>query len=602
MCCRAIESAQPSIPFTITEATFDLVEEHVRALEYPGYLALSCDDSKLLPALRLHYDATQKTHMLVGGINGPLRVADPEQVRRVMESADVQKGTKVSGHYSSTQMPLDLSVHLKLRLWCLQVPLPKIAPVIVAAIAIPNNLPASQLAEFSETILRGLLARNLRVISCSHDGTETERGTQRLLSGRATSRRTYRVPCTRDSHYDLCIEVPVFDDQPVVFVQDSMHARKTYRNNEFAGSRLMVIGNFTILYRRIRDIAFEDDSPLYRRDVEKLDRQDDNAAARLFSAQTLEYIISKHSDYLGEIVYLFVFGELVDAWQNRLLPHVERLKMALRAHYFVKMWQIYLVHAGYSINRHCLSREALDITRILIESLIALILVHRDYSSTFAIAFPLLPWMHSTEPCEHVFGEARQVVDDFTFLDFHHMVAKLRIKLWEATKLGEASDPKARACGYNHTYLDARGIDMQALSSYPDDLDVQRAALEAFEEAESLFALLGVIPHQLHSCATPSQDLPAAVSQQQPTKLDAHSQPYRSGCVSGYRDDDEIDSEGEDEDDDAIEVSEAAQLHAILQQEERSQWDDGRTMTEDDQLAALAMASVSVSMDEMCRM
>ncbi|CDO78141.1 hypothetical protein BN946_scf184719.g3 [Trametes cinnabarina] len=53
---RAIESEQPSIPFTITERTFQLVQEHIRALDYNGYLVLSCDNSKLLPALRLYYD------------------------------------------------------------------------------------------------------------------------------------------------------------------------------------------------------------------------------------------------------------------------------------------------------------------------------------------------------------------------------------------------------------------------------------------------------------------------------------------------------------------------------------------------------------------
>lgn len=90
-----LESQQPSIPMTISERTFDLVQEHVKALEYPGFLALSCDDSQLLPAWRLYYDAHEKGHFLVGGTDGPLSVPDPAQVRAIMNSTTSQKGKKV---------------------------------------------------------------------------------------------------------------------------------------------------------------------------------------------------------------------------------------------------------------------------------------------------------------------------------------------------------------------------------------------------------------------------------------------------------------------------------------------------------------------------
>ncbi|CDO78140.1 hypothetical protein BN946_scf184719.g2 [Trametes cinnabarina] len=487
---------------------------------------------------------------------------------------------------------------MKLRLWCLQVPLPKIAPIIGAAIAIPSNLSTTELVIYSEKILRGLLSSGLHVVSCSHDGTETEHGVQRQLAQQASDRRSYKIPCPDNPSYDLSLTVPVFEDQPVVFVQDSKHARKTYRNNQCAGGRLITIGNTTVLYRRIWEVAFEDDSPLYHRDVEKLDRQDDNAAARLFSAETLEYIIKKHPDYLGEIVYLFVFGELVDAWQSRSIPHIEHIKMALRAHYFVKMWETYLDHAGYVKSRHCLSREALDITQILVESVISLILVHRDYSSSHAVPFPLALWLHSTEPCEHVFGSGREVVEDFTFLDFHFMVSKLYIKLSEAAKLGVASDPKARASGYNHTYLDTRNIDLHALSTYPDDELIDGAAVEAFEEAESLIALLGIIPSQLHACLSRRT--------QKATTTRSLLPPISLGNTTAFQRTPEDDEEEEALDPDAefqddVELSAAAELQGILQSEESSQWEDKRTSHEDDHFMTLAMASVSMSMDDMCR-
>ena len=74
---------------------FDFIKQHLHALKYPGMLALSCDDTKLLPSMSLYYNHTEQCHMLVGGIDGPLRVADPENVREILENTASKEGTKV---------------------------------------------------------------------------------------------------------------------------------------------------------------------------------------------------------------------------------------------------------------------------------------------------------------------------------------------------------------------------------------------------------------------------------------------------------------------------------------------------------------------------
>jgi hypothetical protein len=121
-------------------------------------------------------------------------------------------------------------------------------------------------------------------------------------------------------------------------IQDSKHPLKTFRNNLFSGARLLVLGSYTAIYSRIREMAFADGSPLFHRDVEKMDRQDDNAAMQLFSADTLKYLADHHPEYLREIIYLFIFGELIDAYQNRSMCHADRVKLVLRARYFLDSW------------------------------------------------------------------------------------------------------------------------------------------------------------------------------------------------------------------------------------------------------------------------
>lgn len=80
----------------ICDRSFQLVVDHLTALDYSGPLGLACDDTKLFGSLRLYWDGQEKAHFLVGGIDGPYRVADPEAVREVISHAKITKATKVS--------------------------------------------------------------------------------------------------------------------------------------------------------------------------------------------------------------------------------------------------------------------------------------------------------------------------------------------------------------------------------------------------------------------------------------------------------------------------------------------------------------------------
>jgi hypothetical protein len=100
-----------------------------------------------------------------------------------------------------------------------------------------------------------------------------------------------------------------------------------------------------------------------------------------------------------------------------------------------------------------------------------------------------------------VYGLARKIVVDFNLVDFFYMYPKLYILLREAVFSDKFSNGKARASGYNHTYTDNQGIDFTALSTFPTNKEIDRAAGQAYSEAENLFALLGVSASQLQTAA-----------------------------------------------------------------------------------------------------
>jgi hypothetical protein len=194
-------------------------------------------------------------------------------------------------------------------------------------------------------------------------------------------------------------------------------------------------------------------SPLYARDIDRLDRQDDRAAARLFSASALDYAIDEFKDNIGLIVYLFVFGEMVDAYQNRSIPHIDRVKMLYRVSFFKKLWKTFLTESGYSEAQYFISREADDIIDIFVNGYMSTLYIFRD---GLGGKYPLLPWKIGSESNEHTFGFMRKGVPDFTMLDVLFLVPKARIRLMAAClqRLGKANFQKT-AGGYCNSNLDA---------------------------------------------------------------------------------------------------------------------------------------------------
>ncbi|KAH7917617.1 hypothetical protein BV22DRAFT_986798, partial [Leucogyrophana mollusca] len=172
------------------------------------------------------------------------------------------------------------------------------------------------------------------------------------------------------------------------------------------------------------------------------------------------------------------------------IDNATRAKMALRARFFLMAWRSHTEqHPDHKTNINFISRESYDIFLRLCDSLIELIVVHRIYYPTY----PLLPWLHSTEPCEHIFGLLRQLKKDFNYADILHLEPKLRVLMMGAFQhLTVQEQVNQTAAGYHHTYFHAPDLDTAALMQWPSNIDFERASNEAFKEAEQLLTAVGI--------------------------------------------------------------------------------------------------------------
>ena len=151
------------------------------------------------------------------------------------------------------------------------IPLIGIPTIVVAAEAIRNDLSAHNLYPKSKQVIEGLQSHGVNIVSYASDGAGVERALQDLFVLKAKSILSIKVPDPEEQDYTIQIPLLGPTGSPVVIVQDSKHALKTLRNNLFSGARLLVLGNHTATYSQVRDIALGDRSPLYHRDVEKMD-------------------------------------------------------------------------------------------------------------------------------------------------------------------------------------------------------------------------------------------------------------------------------------------------------------------------------------------
>ncbi|KZS86590.1 hypothetical protein SISNIDRAFT_420725 [Sistotremastrum niveocremeum HHB9708] len=220
-----LRTKSPRFPVGILEQCFLLALAYLEKIGYKGPLALGCDDTKLQAALTPYHDSETNTWKILGSTGEPIVVENLDQLAQVVASGELVKAEKVS-----------------IRLWVLSIPLPKVPPFMLCALAIGSNLSTNDLFALHQKVIDGLLRHNIQVVSYGADGTDTERQVQDLFRASASSVKTVKFINPLNSE-DISISIPFFRPKPhtsdistsnrefpIALAQDSKHYRKTIRN------------------------------------------------------------------------------------------------------------------------------------------------------------------------------------------------------------------------------------------------------------------------------------------------------------------------------------------------------------------------------------
>ncbi|KAG5636706.1 hypothetical protein H0H81_007102 [Sphagnurus paluster] len=460
----------------IVESNFDAAQKWLADMGYDGPVVLAVDDTKVTAALRSYRDGDK---WKAGGMHGEVKAIT--QYDDLLDMAHIDRK----------------SLAEKTRAWLLVVPIAKIPPKLIATVALANSVNRDELHKWHADVESHLASRSIHHISYNVDGVSIERGLthdiqNKAIKNKATHKWIFQHPIRELPN--LVLEVPVLENgKPRAMSTDGKNLKKNGRGSAISGACVRPAGRYIIHYGMFATLALSKNSPLLKSDIIGIDKQDDRAAARLFSSAVVEHISRTQPDELGMIIYLFIIGEIIDAQQNRSITHDERIKMLWRGRFFLDGWRDYvLAHPHYSINTHFITRELYNIISIYIGAMLMLILTHRD----FFPATPLLLWLHSTEVCEHFFGCACKIQSDFTFVDWILMIPKLTLLMMGETQhKGTQAQPNVHRSGYNHSWYDSKGVDVKNLKTFPTDEKIQELIDVAFSEATALLNILGIDHH-----------------------------------------------------------------------------------------------------------
>jgi hypothetical protein len=269
-----------------------------------------------------------------------------------------------------------------------------------------------------------------------------------------------------------------------------------------------VLGAHCFTYEQVKYHAECDGTPLYPKDVVKCDRQDDNAACRLFSSGMLKHISKDPGiefDNIGLFIYLFVLGEFGDAIQNREMDHHTRVKIVIRTLLFLETWHLFLHKKVYWLSQHFISDDAYDIFKIIGNAYLASVIIYRNHLEK---PCPLLPWHFGTEGAEHIFGDNRLLIPDFSVQQKLLLLAR-HYCLVKASHRAKYLQPnyKTQGRGYTHTYLSNDDtVNYENLSKFPTDKEFVDLMEEAAEERDAMWSALGIHPQQITDALFPPKN------------------------------------------------------------------------------------------------
>ncbi|KAF9526823.1 hypothetical protein CPB83DRAFT_837122 [Crepidotus variabilis] len=370
------------------------VKRYVDLVNYTGPVFKASDATKVRK--RLNYSAKLGAHVL-----GTIFDLSEVEVENAKSIDNIVKRTAKEKAFAT-----------QTRAIIAKVPLPGSPPIVIALLP-TNGTETAEMIHLQHLQLQKMAAQlKLPLIALAADGAASELAAQFMMDKVQTEEKSlvYDYPL-----YGIHLRAPVFADTgPLISVTDAPHARKTARNQPQYGTHTASLGVGHLVNQSLVGLYETGAAGLVVRDVANVDKQDDGAARRVFHHQALEAYTTKDNPNMetvsirpgfeGVFTYLFVLGQLFEAWMSPSMTTHERVLAALRARFWLHYWRQHVL--GLSL--------------------------------AFAKFYPDQPfciWLIATDFVEHFFGISRKLLPNFSYVEFIKIAQHVMIAHDEAVRI-----------------------------------------------------------------------------------------------------------------------------------------------------------------------
>ncbi|CAK5262410.1 unnamed protein product [Mycena citricolor] len=465
----------------------DSVVAYSKLIGYTGPWIAAGDGTKLRPVLSVSAEFSDKGSAHVVGSTLPLK--------------DVQFSS--SEEQSQVTDAIEKAEAIATQVWvlALKIPLPNMPVFPVAFVPNKGDMTAGDVHGIYVQ-LRSLCAEaGIKLLATGSDGAKAEVNAQQMLMNEDTPKR---LSCT-NKKYGIFLSCPVHNDTgPLISNTDPDHALKTTRNNLLTGTHLLILGGLYICHSVLMTLLSLKGTVLYRKDIFNTDKQDDGAARRMFTASLLRILVNEEGDLVkmslgGLFMFLFVFGELFDAWTQRKMTHIQRLVCVFRARHFMNIWRISVFSASdrypnfFPPQQSFIADSSFQILIRLCDQFVLLLLAHLEYYPDV----PFMPWHHGTHYLEHFYGIAWSFVPEFSQGQLVEMYKHICIRQ-HILSTGQYTTKKEKDSnnGYTFDYVDANmtTAEIKMLKEIPSREQIDEACAVAWHEAAEIARQLGNMP------------------------------------------------------------------------------------------------------------
>jgi len=389
------------------ELQFDGLASHLTKHKAPFVVSISEDATRIIS--RVEYD--RESNRMVGFI-----LSCDDTGMALVDSFLATTFETIEECFKTQQMSKLAYVYVA------QCVLPGIPPFCLGCVGINNVFTATDVLKRWVYIHSQCQNRSIRIISFGADGDS------RLLRAMKISCQFKIPPCeiplynSSPSFMNEGVDVPkewtwfwLQKPSSLLYVQDYIHVAVKLKARLLKPSVVIPMGKYLAGSHHLHivvDTYSKDQHGIRQKDLDHKDRQNFEAVTHLCSSSVLS-LLEQIPDAKGTHQYLYIIKNFIDAFLNKQISPLQRIKKVWYNIFFLRYWNRWLsLQKAFNVKENFITSNAHTGIELNGHALILLLLLLRDKVPDGSKLFN--PWLLGSQPCEQTFRAARSMTSTFS--------------------------------------------------------------------------------------------------------------------------------------------------------------------------------------------